>query len=277
MKSFVLGPAVLASALIFTGCGSLTLGDKVQVQVDTETQNARLTIEMSDGLQVNLLNGEYPLPDGKGKLIFVPATKTENARIGVEVSLAALAGGNLGLGAITTLPNGAPMPVAMTPPLLSVPVIKNGNYDVDALFSVTPEVQIGAAIGIKQLSNKYIPGGVSLCQNFRNEEGMAFAAVCLYGPSDTKTGGIFVGANFGDLLNLDEGTDPVDGDSNPDPVPAPMASRMMFTAKAIPQLNLSPMSLVSSDWGHTIHDPSKSLSKNWQKAEKNVRAVLKAK
>jgi hypothetical protein len=276
MKSFVLGPAVLASALIFTGCGSLTLGDKVQVQVDPVTQNARLTVEMSDGLQVNLLNGEYPLPDGKGKLIFVPATKTANARIGVEVSLASLAGGNMGIGSITTLPNGAPMPVAMTPPLLSVPVIKNGNYDVDALFSVTPEVQIGAAIGIKQLSNKYIPGGVSLCQNFRNEEGLAFAAVCLYGPSDTKTGGIFVGANFGDLLNLDEGTDPVDG-TEPDPVPAPMAARSMFSVKVMPQLNLNSMSVVSSDWGHTIHDPSKSLSKNWQKAEKNVRAVLKAK
>lgn len=276
MKSFVLGPAVLASALIFTGCGSLTLGDKVQVQVDPVTQNARLTVEMSDGLQVNLLNGEYPLPEGKGKLIFVPATKTSNARIGVEVSLASLAGGNMGLGSITTLPNGAPMPVAMTPPLLSVPVIKNGNYDVDALFSVTPEVQIGAAIGIKQLSNKYIPGGVSLCQNFRNEEGMAFAAVCLYGPSDAKSGGIFVGANFGDLLNLDEGTDPVDG-TEPDPVPAPMAARSLFSVKAMPQLNLNSMSMVSSDWGHTIHDPSKSLSKNWQKAEKNVRAILKAK
>ncbi len=276
MKSFVLGPAVLASALIFTGCGSLTLGDKVQVQVDPVTQNARLTVEMSDGLQVNLLNGEYPLPDGKGKLIFVPATKTSNARIGVEVSLASLAGGNMGIGSITTLPNGAPMPVAMTPPLLSVPVIKNGNYDVDALFSVTPEVQIGAAIGIKQLSNKYIPGGVSLCQNFRNEEGLAFAAVCLYGPSDAKSGGIFVGANFGDLLNLDEGTDPVDG-TEPDPVPAPMAARSLFSVKSMPQLNLNSMSVISSDWGHTIHDPSKSLSKNWQKAEKNVRAILKAK
>jgi hypothetical protein len=77
-------------------------------------------------------------------------------------------------------------------------------------------------------------------------------------------------------LNLDEGTDPVDG-TEPDPVPAPMAARSMFSVKVMPQLNLNSMSVVSSDWGHTIHDPSKSLSKNWQKAEKNVRAVLKAK
>jgi len=277
MKSFVLGPALLVSGLVFTGCGSLSLGDQVQIQVDPQTQNARLTVEMSDGLQVNLLNGEYPLPEGKGKLIFVPATKTANARIGVEVNLAALAGGNLGIGAITTLPNGAPLPVAMTPPLLSVPVIKNGNFDVDALFSVTPEVQIGAAVGIKQLSNKYIPGGVSICQNFRNEEGLAFAAVCLYGPSENKTGGIFVGANFGDLLNIDQPADPVDGET---PVsPAPLMARSMFSvaSKSMPKLSLDPVDMISSDWGHSMHDPSKSLTKNWQKTEKNVRTVLRAK
>lgn len=270
MKSFVLGPALLVSALLVTGCGSLTLGDKFQVQVDPATQTARLTVEMSDGLQINMLNGEFPIANGQGKLIFVPATREENARIGVEVNLVALAGGQFtNIGAVSTLPNGAPLPVAITPPLLSIPVIKNNNFDVDALLSITPEVQIGAAVGISQINSRYVPGGISVCQNFRNEQGLAFAAICLYGPNGNESGGIFVGANLGDILNLDQ-QQPM----------AMTAARSAFAMSAetesFSRLSLNPVDMTSSNWAHSIHDPSKVLNRTWQKAERNVRRILRA-
>lgn len=267
MKSIVLVPGLLAAALLTTGCGDLSIGDKVQVNLDVERQTAQLTVEMSDGLQINMLNGSYPIADGKGQLIFVPATKTQNARIGVEVNLTALAAGQLaGIGTVSTLPNGSPLPVAMTAPLLSIPAVHNNNFAVDALLAVTPELQIGATVGIAQMNTKYIPGGISVCQNFRNDQNVAFAAICLYGPGENKSGGVFVGANFGDVFNFSA---PEIEDSN---------SMMLFAATA-PQARMassfSPISMSSTKYSMHKFDPKKDLDgSRGQKTLRNVQKIL---
>ena len=272
MKSIFLLPALLTAALVTSGCGSLSLGDKVQLNLDPETQMAQLSIEMSDGLQINMLDGSYPIADGRGRLIFTPASRTENARIGVEVDLAALAAGQLAnIGTTSTLPNGSPLPVAINAPLLMIPVIKNNNFDVNALLSISPELQIGAAVGIAQMSSSYIPNGIAVCQNFRNAENVAFAAICLYGPSTGKSGGVFVGANLGDVFDMNEAA----------PMVASSNSRALMVASAPQRLVLNsfnPVSISSTTWSEQMYDPSKKLvGSNGQKVLRNAQRILKIK
>ncbi|MBN8555545.1 MAG: hypothetical protein J0L93_08885 [Deltaproteobacteria bacterium] len=258
----VLG-AVFMPAVLLTGCGSLQLGDNVQLKLNPETQTANLEVEMSDGLQVSM-TGDYPIANGKGRLYFVDATKTTNARIGVEVNLAAVAGSTMtDMGAITTLPNGSPLPVAMTPPLLTIPVLKNANFSLDAAFALSPDLQIASLIGIQQFSAKYVPAGIALCQNFRDSNNVAFAAVCIFGASASgKTGGIFVGANFGEVLNMDNllasksSSAKLFASSAPFTIQAKAISSSNFTSTMVDPKNLLKGSAVSK----TISNVQKVLS-----------------
>ncbi|PIR21768.1 MAG: hypothetical protein COV44_11455 [Deltaproteobacteria bacterium CG11_big_fil_rev_8_21_14_0_20_45_16] len=205
MKNQILGilSSVTLAAFALTGCGGGSLGDKVGISLDPLTQVASLSVEMSDGLEVNL-DGSFEIAEGYGSLHFQPATKTENAKIVIDLNLQAVLAGQLGqYGLVTTMPNGAPLPVAMTPPLIKIPVLQSGGITLDALAAITPELQLGAFVGISQFKSQYIPMGVSVCQNFRNEENYAFAAICIYGPSGNLPGGIFLGGNFGEVLDLD--------------------------------------------------------------------------
>lgn len=264
-------PALLTAAVVTSGCGNLSLGDKVQLNLDAERQVAQLSVEMSDGLQINLLNGAFPIAGGKGQLIFTPATRTTNARIGVEVNLAALAAGQMAdVGSISTLPNGSPLPVAINAPLLTVPVIQNRNFDVNAVFSITPELQIGAAVGITQMSNQYIPDGIAVCQNFRNEQNFAFAAVCLYGPSTGKSGGVFVAANLGDVFNSFE--------LEPEMLASTSSRALMVAApQASVMKAFNPISMSSKNWSSEMYDPRNKLSgSSGQKALRNAQRILKA-
>lgn len=191
------------AALTLTACGDDSLGDRVNISLDPLEQTAALEVEMSDGLQVNL-NGEFDIADGYGTLRFEPATRVDNAKIVVEFDVAQAINDQLdGYALVTELPNNSPLPVAMTPPLIGIPVLDNGDISVKAAASILPELQVGALIGISQFQTRYFPQGVSICQNFRNEEGYAFAAVCLYGPGSNESGGIFVGGNFGQVLDMD--------------------------------------------------------------------------
>jgi hypothetical protein len=273
MKSIIQIISVfLMPALFLTGCGDLKIGDKVQLRLDPATQTANLEVEMSDGLQVSL-NGDFPIADGKGRLYFVDATKTTNAKIGVEVNLAVLAGSTVihDIGTISTLPNGAALPVAMTPPLMTIPVVHNANYNLDAAFTLTPDVQIAALIGIKQFSAKYVPAGVAVCQNFRNADNLAFAAVCLYGASaDGKSGGIFVGADMGPVLDLN-GIIPSNPQRNSVSL---MASSAPFTLDSR-SLNFQARSTTSTKFDSSIVDPRRDLQGNKGiKAWNNVQKVL---
>lgn len=258
-------PALALAAVLTTGCGDLSIGDRVQLNVDLQTQMAELSVEMSDGLQINMANGSFPIANGAGELVFVPATQTANARIAVRANLAVLAAGQLGnIGAISTLPNGAPLPVALTPPLLKVPVLQNANFKANALFSIQPDVQIGASIGIAQMNSRYVPEGIAICQNFRNEQNFAFAAVCLYGPAQNEWGGIFVGANLGDLFHQNQ-------------QPAPSSSQMLL-ARAAPMSSLATSSSWSSDdYSFATHDPKNSLSgSRGVKTLRNVQKIFRA-
>jgi len=264
MKSVILLPILALTAFMASGCGDLSIGDQVQLNVDLQTQTAELSVEMSDGLQINMLNGAFPLPDGAGELVFVPATQQANARIAVRANLAVLAGDYLGnINAISSLPNGSPLPVAVTPPLLSVPVLQNQNFKVAANFSITPEVQIGATIGIAQLNSRYVPEGIAICQNFRNEQNLAFAAVCLYGPGQNEYGGIFVGANLGDLFHQEQS-------------PA-LASAMLMSSAPMSRLSSSASWASSSDdYSFQTHDPKRDLTgSRGLKALRNVQKILR--
>ncbi len=247
----------------------MALGDKVQLNLDVEQQTAQLSIEMSDGLQINMLNGSYPIGNGMGQLVFTPATQTENARIGVEVSLQALVAGQLGnIGTVATLPNGSPLPVAIQAPLLSIPVYKANGFDVDALLSITPELQIATTVGIPQMNSQYVPAGLAVCQNFRNEQNLAFAAICLYGPGSGKNGGIFVGANLGDVFDFAT------------PAPQPNMAMAMSFASA-PEASflraMQSVSISSSDWSEELHNPRKVSNRNLLTAKRNVAKILAAK
>jgi hypothetical protein len=266
MKSILLAPALLATALLSTGCGDMKLSDRVLMLLDPENQKAAFTIEMSDGLQVNIPNGAYPIGNGVGQLIFVPATKEANARIGIEVNLAAVAGDALAdVGVVESLPNGNAFPVAITPPLFSIPAVKSNSFKVNALTSISPEFQLGATVGISQMSSKYVPQGISLCQNFRNEQGVATSAVCIYGPGMEEFGGIFLGANFGELFEKREQRN--------------FDSSMRLMASSTPLQNqmrqLGALNLTTEDWSYAIHDPRNSLrGSKGSKVARNIRKIL---
>lgn len=268
MKSLLALSALVVAPAMLVGCGSFQLGKDVSLTLDTDKQIAKVEIAMGDGLEVSL-NGDFPVAGGKGRIYFVPATKTSTARIGFEANLLALAGSTMtDVGSISTLPSGANLPVAMTPPLLSVQVIKNQNFDVSAVFAVTPELQLGTVVGISQMNSKYIPtGGIAICQDFRNDAKVAFAAVCIYGPNGSRSGGIFVGANFGDVLH-----DVINNSSS--------VSTMALSAASAPfqmdaQLLTESKTVRSSDWVESSQGMDNLSARTKQKAANNIFNILK--
>lgn len=246
--------ALSVVSILSVGCGGVELGEQVKLKLDPLAQTAALEVEMSSGTELSLA-GEFPLDEGRATLSFVPATRMENAKIRVNVDLSELTGGYLSqLGSVATLPNGAPLPVAMTPPLVAARVIKNQGFEVDAVLAMVPELQVGALVGIDKMSNRYVPEGLSLCQNFRNQENKAIAAICVYGPGNNRFGGVFVGANFGEVIRERDSTDVEE-------VQSLVAGRafLMSTAPAASYQLDSALDFSSRDWTAQTHDPKKRL------------------
>lgn len=280
----------LTGALVLVGCGGDQLGDRVKLKLDAEKASAEF--ELSDGLELSLA-GEFPILEGKGAVVLTPATREANAKVSLEIDLATILDEELGgLDVVTELPNGAPMPVAILPPLIKVPVVKQGSIAVDAAFSLMPELQVGALIHIDQFKTKYFPVGVAICQNFRNEDGVAFAAVCLFGPSaDGKPGGVFVGATFGNVLEIldpNEKADmPMANSVHPNSFTALRASSLIApdSELACMAMDICPeprivvkqdRDVVSDEWSEERHDPKKSLKgSNGIKALNNAKKILK--
>lgn len=281
MKSFkrILGIVALPMvALSFVGCGDATnLGQNVQLILDPASQSAKLEVEMTNGLQVSAA-GSYLIQNNWGHLYFVDATKTTNAKIGIEVSLAEILKHQLNFALLNSLPNGAPLPVAVTPPVLGIPVVKNSNFDFKAVLSLTPELQLGALVGISAFSTKYVIPGVAICQNFRNSEKAAYAAVCIYGPSanSSESGGVFIGGTFGNVI-------PADMIASSTPIATNLAMRssvFALSSKASESnfsgLNLPAMNISSNQFEDSIHDPKKQVfTSQGAKSLKNVKNVLK--
>lgn len=266
---FVMGIAFL------TGCGN-SLSDQAKIFLDQETGKARLEVEMSDGLEVDL-NGEFPLANGYGSLFFEPATRTSNAKIVVELDVVQMALDQANLdqfGLISELPNGTSLPVSMTPPLIGIPVTKSGKIQVTAALALVPELQLAAIVAIQDLNTNKFPVGVRICQNFRNDSGYAFASACVYGPANGQPGGIFIGGNFGEVLNLDQ--------ILPSSTPVARSSTMALSAaldySSYAQPSVEIMSSVSEGsyaWTEERYDPRKKLSgSSGYKAMKNLKKVL---
>ncbi len=272
MKWNQLSMLAFAPAIVLTGCGDAQLGKNVSLKLDAENQSANLEVEMMSGLEVSLA-GEFPLADEWGHLYFVPATRESNSKIGIRVNVAKLVDDKINI--VTTLPNGAPMPAALQPPLFVREVMKNGEFDAEALLSVVPELQIGMNVGIKAFSSKYVIPGVAICQNFRNSEQQAYAAVCLYGPNplDGRHGGIFVGGTFGEVIKSEMLSSSVE---------SRRAMRTLaFTAE--PAFAVSSDILIneskdesSEDFELAMHDPKDELKgKKGLKTLRNVQKILK--
>jgi hypothetical protein len=259
--------------LTMTGCGSLNLGQAVQVSLDPATQSAKLEVELSDGFQVNMA-GQYLIEENWGRIYFVQPTKTTNAKIGVEVSVASIAGSSLNFSTISALPNGAPLPVAVSGPLFAIPVLHDANFDLKAAVSITPELQVGALVGIQAFSTKYVIPGVAVCQNFRNSAKVAFAAICIYGPSASgkDSGGIFLGGSFGQVIpsSILNSSQPASGS-------VALASRSsVFALSAAPALSLNPMNMSATAFDQVTFDPKKQMmTSQGQKSLNNVLKVLK--
>jgi hypothetical protein len=274
MKTVLMNIALVGGlAWMLTGCGDTSVGDRVGMSINPDDQTASFDIELSDGLEI-AVSGEFPIADGAGSLSFVPATREQNAKIRVKVYLAALVGDELdNISAVDSLPNGSPLPVAVLAPLLSIPVIEEGSVTADALFSVTPELQLGAMVGIEAFNSNNVPNGISICQNFRNDEKVAFAAICLYGPSGTERGGIFVGGTFGDVLGGVIDSD--DGEGNILLASTALTTVNMNDDSDEVNLNLSAMNISSMMWSEQRHDPRRRLrGRRGSRAMKNVRRIL---
>jgi hypothetical protein len=141
------------------------------------------------------------------------------------------------------------------------------------LASIIPELQIGALIGIAQFKTQYFPQGIAICQNFRNEEGMAFAAVCLYGPGAKDPGGIFVGANFGSVIEMFEQEQQLMALSR-----GHMALSVADQVKPSVSAEVThAVSASSNDWREERYDPKRKLSgRNGLKALRNAKRILRA-
>lgn len=271
-----------------TACGGDSLGDRADLQIDPSTGEAVFEIEMSDGLEVALA-GEFDIGgDGYGSIEFVPATRSSNAAIAIKIDLLQIVEdqvdiGDLGAGLVNSLPNDAPLPVAMSGPLASIPVIQNGSVQVDAVVGLIPELQMGAMVYIDQFQSRYFPRGVSICQNFRNSENVAFAAVCLFGPGDSTSGGIFIGGNFGQVLDfelpvLPQPEEPellaMSSFSSLSALRSSSSSRAAKSSAAKPQMVMvAGADELSYLWTEQRHDPRRKLKrKHLRTAKKILRA-----
>ncbi len=267
----------LLTATLLQGCGGASFGDRFNISLDPNEGVARVEVTMSDGLEVSLA-GEFPV-DQYGSISFIPGTRTERAKIVFEYSLEHLIAGQLGgFGAVTQLPNGAPLPTPMMGPLVKIPVLPNGSIKVDAVLGLVPELQLGAIISIAQFRTQYFPPGIAISQTFRNQEGIAFAAISLYGPgvNNSVSGGVFVGANFGEVLDLNN--------LNPNSVNALMAAStnraMMASVRTVNMISADDFEEVSEDseeWSEERHDPQGKLrnSRTAYTALQNARAILR--
>ncbi len=274
MKQFikVVSMFVVPAALL-TGCGSASIGKSVQVKLDPEQKTANLELEMSDGMEVSLA-GNFPLANGLGELYFTQATRDSNAKIGLRVQVSKLVEDKVNV--VSTLPSGAPFPAAILPPLFKAKVMKNDNFDLNAVFSLSPELQIGALVGMKVLSSNYVVTGVAICQNFRNTENKAFAAACLYGPNPSKGefGGLFIGGTFGEVIKsslLAKGT-----------AKTSTASRVMKMSvasdiyEANSDMELPAMDISSNTSDEHVYDPAKKLAgSNGVKMYRNIEKIFR--
>lgn len=237
---------VLVTGSMMTACGGDSLGDRVDLVLDPVAGTASMKVEMSDNLEVALA-GEFPIGgNGYATIEFVPGSRTERASILLKVDLLRIVEdqvdiGDLGVGVVNNLPNGAPFPAAILPPLASIPVVQSGSVRVNAMLGLIPELQVGAMIHIDQFRSGRFPQGVSICQNFRNSDNVAFAAICLVGPGNNTSGGIFVGGNFGEVLDFDL---PVPFSQ---PEPQLMAMSRMSALSAAPADDLKPQMTIVSD------------------------------
>ena len=263
---------VVLAASLLSACGGTSLSDQIRIVLDPDTQVASLQVDMSDGLEV-ALEGEFEIAEGYGSLSLVRATKESNAKINVSFDLAKLAKDQLGgYGAVSSLPNNAPLPVALTPPLVKIPVVDKGQIQLDALASIVPELQVGAFVHIAQFKTQYFPQGVAICQNFRNSEGLAFAAVCIYGPGEEKSGGIFVGGNCGDVLNLGVGQP-----DEPQSDELFAVSRSQMFAAASRDVSVNPIeSFVSKNVGSLFWDEQRFDPKNDLRGSRGYKAMRNA-
>jgi len=266
----------LLTATLLQGCGGASLGDNVKVLLSPETGKAHVEVTMSGGLEI-ALTGEFPV-DRYGKIKFVPGTRTERAKIVFEFDLATLVAGQLGgFGALSALPNGAPLPIPMMGPLVKIPVTQRGAITVDAVLGIAPELQLGASIAIAQFRSGNFPSGVAISQTFRNKDGVAFAVISLYGPGvNGVPGGVFIGANFGEVLDIGGLTPSSAGElmaaSSNRAMMASVSTSSRFNAESLEEVSEN-----SGEWDETRHDPQGKLrnSRNAYNALQNAKIILK--
>ncbi len=277
----LMGVLILPVAVLMTGCGDSSLGQKASFKLDPITQSAKFEVEMTNGLEVSMA-GNYLIQNNWGHVYFVSATKSNNARIGIAVDLLAVIGHQIDLPIISSLPNGAPLPVAVTPPLFSIPVHKDNNFNLKALLSLAPDLQMGVLAGIKAFSTKYVLPGFAVCQNFRNADKVAIAAICIYGPNadNTESGGVMIGGSFGNVLpsNVSEVITNVASSQSMTLAATSSRAFKVGARNEMPSLNLSPMASVVENFDKSSYDPKNELftSKGY-KTYRNVEKFLKVK
>jgi len=276
--SFKILGLCLLPVLAMTGCGSssVNLGQNVTVNLDPTTEVANVQIELGTGLQVSLA-GNFMVPQSWGNIYFVPPTQTTGEAIGISLNLANMIGQQFKFSTLTTLPGGSPLPVSLTGSLFEVPVMSNSTFNLDAAFSLTPNLQVAAVIGISQFSSQYVVGGIALCQNFQNASNVYYASLCLFGPSGTQSGGIFIGGNFGNVIpNLT--TTPAVASASSATVSSQQTMVLekrseVFQLANTSSLHLAAVNVSSNKFAESIYDPKNMMST--PAAAKSLRNVEK--
>jgi hypothetical protein len=144
-------------------------------------------------------------------------------------------------------------------------------------LALAPELQLGMTVGMKVFSTKYVLPGFAVCQNFRNSNKVAYAALCIYGPTaDNNTwGGIFLGGNFGEVIPTNV-LSPVIASNGNTSASRSFSLESKSSVFAMDSVKFKEMSTQSTDWDDSVHDPKKELrgSKGY-KTYRNIEKVLR--
>lgn len=287
LKQLILFVVGISAMVFFGACGDggVQLADKVKLTVDDQAQTVEIQIFMSDGVEVNM-EGEIPIQQ-YGTIAFVPAGYDSPASIVIKGNYGNYTGNlPVEIGQARNLPNGGRFPVAVVPPLYFLAISQNPQIKPIFYFAGDKYVQVGVAVLIKAMSDKF-PAGLVLSQNFRDKQGRAVAAVSIFGPKlDASnavevSGGLYFHGNFGDLSSQQNiPTDPIviGGDPGTPANKAMAASLQKKNKLQTLQKSLSYSSTFLS-FDNDLYDPLNTRPKTLfeaQQLETRVKKVLRS-
>ncbi|MBN8555620.1 MAG: hypothetical protein J0L93_09260 [Deltaproteobacteria bacterium] len=217
-------------SISLTACGNSKLADSFKFKYDNENKLANIDIVLGADTEVHPA-GETLLPQdlgklfvknpdasGKGQLSFeIDADRLEDIVREIFESQSKVASmmtddskqsDVFKITDLLNLPNGAPFPYAVGEKLQKMPVIDTPDARISTVFKIQKELYLGALLQFPAIREGKIPPSFSVCQNFKDKKAEYISAICFFAPTETEFGGLFIVANFKDLVKdvLPEGS-----------------------------------------------------------------------